>query len=255
VFVFNAGEKMLAINSSYWGDCLEVMKEIDDHSVDMILCDPPYGTTACSWDVIIPFDPMWKELNRIIKVGGCIALFGSEPFSSTLRISNLKNYKYDLVWDKGKGSNPLLAKKRPMSSHENIMIFNAKFYYPQMRDGKPYRAPRTGGNHTNSIIGNNMEQGTFRQKDNLEGKYYPLSILPFSIHCGSKIHPTQKPVGLYEYLIRTYTQEGELILDFAAGSGTLGIAAKNTNRNYIMIEKDKKYFEIMVERVNNHIPT
>jgi site-specific DNA-methyltransferase (adenine-specific) len=240
---------MLDINSIYLGDCLEIMKEISDKSIDMVLCDPPYGTTACKWDVIIPFEPMWKELKRIIKDKGCIALFGSEPFSSKLRLSNLEDYKYDWIWNKGKGSNPLLSKKRPMSSFENISIFNAGIYYPQMRKGKPYKAPRTGGNHTNSIIGNNEKQGEFRQKDNPEGEYFPLSILPFSIHCGSKLHPSQTPVDLFSYLINTYTKEGELILDFTAGSGTTAISCLQTKRNYILIEKDKSYFNIIKERI------
>jgi len=172
------------------GDCLELMKDLPDKSIDFILTDPPYGTTACKWDYVIPFEPMWKQLNRITKSNGAIVLFGCEPFSSALRMSNIKNYKYDWIWDKGKGSNPLYAKKRPMGSYENILTFYNKqpMYKPIMRTGKSYKGPKTGGTHTNSIVGNNGKQGNFKQKGNLSGEYYPLSILKFSIHCGSKLH-------------------------------------------------------------------
>ena len=213
------------------------------------------GTTNCKWDVIIPFEPLWEQYKRIIKDRGAIVLFGSEPFSSQVRLSNLSNYKYDWVWDKGKGSNPLLAKKQPMRSFENIMVFHSKTYYPQMRQGTPYKAPRTGGAHTNSIVGNNKEQGNFRQKDNTEGLYYPLAILPYSIHCGSKLHPTQKPVALLEYLIKTYTLDGETVLDNCMGSGSTGVACVNTGRNFIGIEKDDKYFEIAKKRIEEHLTT
>jgi len=236
------------------GDCLEKMKDIPDKSIDMILCDLPYGITACKWDIVIPFESLWEHYNRIIKMGAVISLFGTEPFSSFLRLSNIKMYRYDLIWDKGKGSNPLLAKRRPMNSHENISIFFSQFrvYNPQFTIGKPYKAPRTGGTHTNSIIGNNKEQGDFRQKDN-NGFRYPLSILPYSIHCGSKLHPTQKPVKLCEYLIKTYTNEGENVLDNCMGSGTTGVACKNLNRNFIGIELDPEYFKIAENRINGNI--
>ena len=269
------------------GDCLEKMKDIPDKSIDMILCDLPYGTTACKWDVVIPFnkyvqigekviyeqeyvfdkmksgvsykealedflsiskDGLWEQYKRIIKNRGAIVLFGSEPFSSYLRMSNIKQYRYDWVWDKGKGTNPFLAKKQPMRSYENIMVFNSGVYYPQMREGTPYKGRRTGGAHTNSIVGNNKEQGDFKQKDN-DGTRYPLAILPYSIHCGSKLHPTQKPVALLEYLIKTYTLEGETVLDNCMGSGSTGIACINTKRNFIGIEKDDKYFEIASKRI------
>jgi len=235
------------------GDCLVLMKDITDKSIDMILTDLPYGSTACAWDVIIPFDKLWEQYNRIIKPKGAIVLFGQEPFSSLLRMSNLANYKYDWIWDKGKGSNPLLAKKRPMSSFEKISVFNAGIYYPQMRQGKPYKAPRTGGAHSNRIVGRKRsdEQGDFKQKDNTEGLYYPLSILPFSIHCGSKLHPTQKPVELLEYLIKTYTLEGETVLDSTMGSGSTGVACISTNRNFIGMELDKNYFDMALNRLES----
>jgi len=234
----------------YKGDCLEEMKKIPDGSVDLVLTDPPYGTTACKWDSVIPFEPMWAQLKRVAKKNAAIVLFGNEPFSSYLRMSNIKQYKYDWVWDKGKGSNPFLAKKQPMRSYENIMVFSSGVYYPQMRKGTPYKAPSTGGAHTNSIVGNNKKQGSFKQKDN-DGTRYPLAILPYSIHCGSKLHPTQKPVALLEYLIRTYTQEGETVLDFTMGSGSTGVACVNTGRNFIGIELDEGYYNIAEKRIEN----
>ena len=232
------------------GDCLELMKSIPAGSVDMILTDPPYGTTACKWDTCIPFEPMWEQLKRITKKNGAIVLFGSQPFTSALVMSNVKNFKQALVWDKKKGSNPLLAKKRIMQSHEDILIFSygTAPYYPQMKEGNPYKAPRTGGNRTNKIVGMTSDNASFRQEDNT-GYRYPLSVLEYHIHCGSKLHPTQKPVALMEYLIKTYTNEGETVLDFTMGSGTTGVACKNLNRNFIGIELDEKYFEIAKKRI------
>jgi site-specific DNA-methyltransferase (adenine-specific) len=219
------------------GDCLDVMKTIPDASIDAIITDPPYGTTACKWDSVIPFEPMWKELNRIIKNNGAIVLFGSEPFSSALRISNIKQYKYDWVWDKKKGGNPLLSKIQPIKVHENILIFNSKIYYPIMinRDKPKFR-----GNNKNTIseTTNNsfVENKMYTQK-------YPKSILEISNASQmNKVHPTQKPKELLEYLVKTYTQENETVLDFTMGSGTTGVACKNLNRNFIGIEKDDKYF-------------
>lgn len=234
----------------YRGDCLEEMSKIPDGSVDLVLTDPPYGTTACKWDSVIQFEPMWAHLHRVAKKSAAIVLFGNEPFSSYLRMSSIKQYKYDWVWDKGKGSNPFLAKKQPMRSYENIMVFSSGVYYPQMRKGTPYKAPRTGGAHTNSIVGNNKKQGSFKQKDN-DGTRYPLAILPYSIHCGSKLHPTQKPVALLEYLIRTYTNEGDTVLDFTMGSGSTGVACVNTGRKFIGIELDEHYFGIAQGRISN----
>ena len=244
---------MLETNKLHEGDCLELMEKIDDKSIDMILCDLPYGTTACKWDVIIPFDLLWKQYKRIIKQNGAIVLTASQPFTSTLVMSNIKAFKQGLVWDKQKGSNPLLASKRIMQSHEDILVFcyGSLPYYPQFRQGKPYKAPSTGGNRTNSIVASKGDSEGFKQKDN-EGIRYPLSVLPFSIHCGSKLHSTQKPVELFEYLIKTYTKEGELVLDNCAGSGTTGIAALNTNRQFILMEKEKKYVEVIEKRLNQY---
>ncbi len=230
------------------GDCLEVMKTIPDGSIDAIITDPPYGTTACKWDSVIDFGLMWEQLNRIIKPNGAIVLFGSEPFSSALRMSNIKNYKYDLIWDKVLHSNPLIAKKQPLSAHENISLFYKKqpTYNPQMsNDGKEIKR---GGNS----IGNSETKGgakIFRGADSTK-KRYPKKIITFSnANKKNNLHPTQKPVALMEYLIKTYTNEGEIVLDFTMGSGTTGVACKNLNRSFIGIEQDDKYFEIAKERI------
>ena len=228
----------------YNGDCLEVMKSIKDKSIDAIITDPPYGTTACKWDSVIPFDLMWEQLNRIIKDNGAIVLFGSEPFSSALRMSNIKNYKYDWKWNKKIGGNHLNAKKQPLKIYEDIIIFNNHNYYPikEVR-GKPrkkgglYKQPQ----HTNKV---NLNYTTF---NNL---YYPRAIIEFSnAQRKCKQHPTQKPVKLIEYLIKTYTNENERVLDFTMGSGTTGVACCNTNRNFIGIELDKEYFKIAEQRI------
>ena len=230
------------------GDCLERMKEIPDGSVDMILADPPYGTTACNWDSVIPFTRMWLELKRIIKPSGAIVLFGSEPFSSQLRISNLKMYKYDWIWDKENAANFSLANKQPMKIHENISVF----YYKQ----PIYNPIKTKGNvnHTQGKIKNanssELRGEMVRVADDVTGMKFPKSILRFSKHSSQlKLHPTQKPVALMEYLVKTYTNENETVLDFTMGSGTTGVACMNTNRKFIGIEKDKGYFEIAKQRL------
>jgi len=227
------------------GDCLERMKEIPDGSVDLILADPPYGTTACKWDSVIPFDEMWLRLNKLIKPNGAIVLFGSEPFSSALRMSNAKQYRYDWVWNKVKGGNFAVLKYQPYKTHENVMVFsiNTHNYYPI----KTPQIKRTGKIYSNS------DSAPIKYKDGLERIYndkHPKSIIEFSnANQKGKQHPTQKPVALMEYLIRTYTQEGETVLDFVMGSGTTGLAAKNLNRNFIGIEKDAGYFEIAKQRL------
>ena len=232
------------------GDCLEEMKKIPEGSIDLVLTDPPYGTTACKWDTIIPFEPMWEQLKRVTKKNGAIVLFGSQPFTSALVMSNPKMFKYEWVWDKNKGSNPLLSKKQPMKSHENILVFSQSqtIYHPQMTGGKPYKVPRTGGNRTNSIT-NGKDSDNFQQKTD-PTKRFPLTIQKYSIHCGSKLHPTQKPVALMGYLIKTYTNEGETVLDFTMGSGTTGVACKNLNRNFIGIELEREYYDIATDRIS-----
>jgi DNA modification methylase len=229
------------------GDCLELMKDIPDKSIDAIITDPPYGTTDCKWDAVIPFDLMWKELNRIIKDNGSIVLFGSEPFSSHLRLSNIKNYKYDWVWNKKKQGNHGLAKYQPLKIHENILIFIGKSYYPQMITGK---IRKKGGYN----VKNNIATGMKQINPKLSDQYYPKSILEISnANQIGKVHPTQKPLELMEYLVKTYTQENDTVLDFTMGSGTTGLACKNLNRNFIGIEKDDNYFKIASDRINNNL--
>ena len=230
----------------YQGDCLEVMKQIPDKSVDMILCDLPYGTTSCPWDVVIPFDRLWEQYNRIIKDGGAIVLFGSEPFSSALRMSNIKNFKYDWVWNKKQTGNPFLAKKQPLKIHEIISVFNTNIYCPIMRTGKM----RTKGGSKESNI--KVFGGTDKTQNDI---YYPTSILDFP-NCANKskkLHPTQKPVALMEYLIKTYTNENDTVLDNCMGSGTTGVACKHLNRSFIGIELDPNYFEIAKNRIESEL--
>ena len=228
------------------GDCLEKMKDIPDKSIDMILCDLPYGTTACKWDVVIPFEPLWEQYERVIKDNGAIVLFGSEPFSSYLRMSNIKNYKYDWVWDKKLGTGFLNSKKQPLRRIENIIVFYKKqcCYYPIMRKGvKRFKGHK--GNHSLDKI-----YSDYKATNVINDEYYPTSILEFSnaVKTG-KLHPTQKPVSLLEYLIKTYTLEGETVLDNCMGSGSTGVACINTKRNFIGIEKDDKYFEVAKKRI------
>tara|TARA_R100000458_G_C8194413_1_gene187013 strand:- start:65 stop:802 length:738 start_codon:yes stop_codon:yes gene_type:complete len=232
----------------YNGDCLELMKLIADKSIDAIITDPPYGTTACKWDSVIPFEPMWKQLNRIIKNNGAIVLFGSEPFSSALRMSNIKNYKYDLIWEKSKCGSPFTAKYKPLTKHENISIFceSKTTYNPQMTEGKPYkRISKKGKNNMCFGAKDNFKYGS------LDGKRYPNSVLKFSQKWRrqDQIHPTQKPIKLMEYLIKTYTNENDTVLDFTMGSGTTGVSCYNTNRDFIGIEQDKNYFQIAEQRI------
>ena len=235
----------MEINSIILGDCLEVMPQIADKYIDMILCDLPYGTTACSWDTIIPFEPLWAQYKRIIKDNGAIVLTGSEPFSSYLRLSNIKDYKYDWIWNKKLAGNGILAKRQPLKIHEIISVFNSNIYIPQKTKGK-FR--KKIGLKESEITGGD----TFvKQTENDD--YYPVSIQEFSL-AGlrtGRLHPTQKPVALFEYLIKTYTNEGDLVLDNCAGSGTTGVAAKNLKRNFILIEKEPKYVEIARERIKN----
>lgn len=225
------------------GDCLEFMKDIPDGSVDLVLTDPPYGTTACKWDSVIPFEPMWEQLNRIIKPNGAICLFGSEPFSSALRMSNIKNFKYDWIWEKEQGANFMLCKYQPYKVHEIVSVFSkAKHnYFPQMTKGKSYIS---GKGTSGEITGNRRKVQTKN-----EGKRYPRSIQRFNTEKHKSTHPTQKPIALLEYLINTYTNEGETVLDFTMGSGSTGVACVNTKRNFIGIELDENYFNIAKERI------
>ena len=228
------------------GGCLEVMKNIPDKSIDFVLTDPPYGTTACKWDSVIPFEPMWTQLKRVIKDKGAIALFGSEPFSSYLRMSNIKQYKYDLVWKKTRATNFLHAKHQPLNIYENIIIFCNKntFYFPIMAHGKTHSRNITPHKLIYEANQKRKEKNTY----NTSNEYYPLNIIEYKKDFG--LHPTQKPVALLEYLIKTYTLEGETVLDFTMGSGSTGVACKNTGRGFIGIEKDFGYFKIAQDRIN-----
>ena len=238
----------------YKGDCLEVMDKLIEHGVkvDAIITDPPYGTTACKWDAVIPFDEMWERLNKLIKPNGAIVLFGCEPFSSALRMSNIKKYKYDWVWDKHIPRNFINAKIMPMQKHENIIVFNCNGklnYHPIMiKRDKPVKVKNYSKKNTNGVYKlNNMGS------DNLERTYdykYPDTIIVGKWEANKgKLHPTQKPVSLMEYLIKTYTNENELVLDFTMGSGSTGVACINTNRKFIGIELEEKYFEIAENRL------
>lgn len=237
------------------GDCLEIMKKIPDGTIDAIITDPPYGTTACKWDSVIPFDLMWKELNRIIKPNGAIVLFGSEPFSSALRMSNIKQYKYDWIWKKNAGSNFAQTKYQPMKEHENILIFSkcTHKYYPVMQErtesGKKMIKVGVKSKPSKGLdVYAGANKGYDNSKQNSELRV-PSSVQFFNRERG--LHPTQKPVALIEYLIKTYTLENESVLDFTMGSGTTGVACKNLNRNFIGIELDDKYFKIAKERIEN----
>ena len=230
------------------GDCLELMKSIPDGSIDMILTDPPYGTTACKWDSVIPFEPMWERINKLIKPNGAIVLTASQPFTSALVMSNPKMFKYCWVWEKQQGTNPLLSKKQPMKVHEDIVVFYSKqcLYNPQMTKGTPYSGFVTDKSKTTGDVMGNAKSV---HRDNPSGTRYPRSIQKFNTPRVRGGHPTQKPVALLEYLIKTYTNEGETVLDFTMGSGSTGVACVNTNRNFIGIELDETYFEIAKKRI------
>ena len=231
------------------GDCLELMKNIPDGSVDLVLTDPPYGTTACKWDSVIPFEPMWEQLNRIIKPNGAICLFGSEPFSSALRMSNIKNFKYDWIWDKRIPSGMSYARFQPMRQTENISVFcNGKTVYnPQMvKRDKPIK--KGGNKYSPSAPIQACKEGkdfkkTYEYKN-------PINLIVFDKIRKGSLHPTQKPVALLEYLISTYTNEDDIVLDCCMGSGSTGVACVNTNRRFIGIELDDKYFEIAKQRID-----
>jgi len=245
------------------GDCLELMKDIPNGSIDMILCDLPYGTTFNHWDIVIPFNELWKEYERIIKINGAIVLFGAEPFSSKLRLSNDKIFKYDWIWDTKKTSSPFLAKKRPLIQHQVISVFYQKqpTYNPQdykkntiglMSNKKtPHRSKNFNNNENNSC-------GLIDTKGDNKNEFgYPRSIInqiPVMNNLSldkSGLHPTQKPTALFEYLIKTYTNENDLVLDNTAGSGTTAIACLNTNRQFIVMEKEQKYYDIILKRVGD----
>jgi len=246
---------MVKINLRH-GDCLEVMKSIPDGSIDAIITDPPYGTTACKWDSVIPFEPMWAELKRIIKPSGAIVLFGSQPFTSSLIMSNPKMFKYEWIWQKNRGSNFALLKYQPFKEHENILIFSKEThkYFPIKQERS--ESGKSRANYSFKNAGGGEATGFVIKDDGIRREIEkdlrnPSSIQKFNTEVGK--HPTQKPVALIEYLIKTYTNENETVLDFTMGSGTTGVACKNLNRNFIGIELDESYFNIAKERINGNV--
>ena len=241
----------------YNGDCLHVMDGLiaKGIKVDAIITDPPYGTTACKWDSVIPFEPMWDRLNRVIKPNGAIVLFGSQPFTSALVMSNPKMFKYEWIWEKNKATGHLDSKKKPMKAHENILVFynNQPIYNPQglvLKDSPTI----SKGNRGKKGKGSSGDVYGFAGKDAVQTHSgYPRSVQKIGVDMKAEFHPTQKPVALMEYLIKTYTNEGETVLDNCIGSGSTGVACVNLNRSFIGIEMDDKYFEIASKRINDHI--
>src|SRR5574344_31049 len=234
------------------------MKNIDDKSIDMVLCDLPYGTTACKWDVIIPFEPLWEQYKRIIKDNGAIVLTAIQPFTSALVMSNPKMFKYEWIWEKAVGSNFAVLKYQPMKEHENVLVFSKEShnYYPIKEPRKGNGNERIKHNYNELKSKTGEANGSLKNIGKIE-KYNelrnPSSVQYFNNREQSRgLHPTQKPVALFEYLIKTYTNEGDLVLDNCAGSGTTAIACMNTNRNYILIEKEQKYYNIIQDRINKH---
>lgn len=245
---------MLEIDKIYNEDCLTGMQKIDDKSVDCIICDLPYGTTKCTWDIIIPFDKLWEQYNRIIKDGGAIILFGQEPFSSLLRVSNLKDYRYDIYWQKERLTNIMQVKRRVGKDVETISIFykNQCTYNPQM---VKYDGPRRGNKVKNGKLGklvdDNNDKKVFEYNDT--GFRYPTQVWKFKRDIlTSNIHPTQKPIALYEELIKTYSNPGNLLLDNCSGSGTIAIAALNTGRHFIGFETNEQYYNESIKRIKNY---
>ena len=236
------------------GDCLDLLPTIPDQSVDMILADPPYGTTACKWDSIIPLEPMWEQLKRVIKKNGAIVMTASQPFTTTLIASNMDMFKYCWVWEKSHPTGFALSKKRPLKYQEDVCVFYGKqsTYSPQMWNGKPSHGDN---NYLKGLNKNSSSQPNLKAvKARKDGVKYPRDIIKVNSHNRADLsHPTQKPVALMEYLIKTYTNEGETVLDFTAGSFTTGVACVNIGRNFIGIEKDKNYFDIGTNRIKETI--
>lgn len=230
-------------------DCFDVFPFIEDKSIDAIICDLPYGTTACKWDNVLPFDILWNEYKRIIKPNGAIVLFGSEPFSSIMRISNLKNYKYDWIWNKKNSGSGLLAKKQPLKICEILSVFSfgTHNYYPQMIEGK-MRNKKSYGSKIGSVTGK-IKAGD----DKFNNLYFPKNIIEFSnANQNGKEHPTEKPIELLEYLVKTYTNENDMVLDNTMGSGVTNLACLKLNRKSIGIEKEKQYYDVAVRRLSSY---
>jgi site-specific DNA-methyltransferase (adenine-specific) len=236
----------------WFGDCLELMSNIPDNSIDCVICDLPFGTISCAWDIIIPFDKLWEQYNRICKNNAAVVLFGSQPFTTDLILSNRKNFKYPLIWSKNVPTGMSYAKYRPMKYHEDILIF-----YREQPTYNPIMKERVGVGKACYNYDHYCGKSNHIKLDKVKKKYdpnyvQPSSVLDFKVvpNRNGKLHPTQKPVELLEYLIKTYTNEGDLILDNCAGSGSTLVAARNLNRQFIGIEKEKEYYDICVERLN-----
>ena len=249
-------------NKIYQGDCLELMKQIDDKSINLILCDLPYGTTACKWDEIIPFDKLWEQYKRIIKDNGAIVLTASQPFTSKLIMTNIQNFKYCWIWDKKRHSNPLIAKKQPLNNYEDVVVFyNSQcIYNPQpykLHTERQLSNKGIGKNHNSETKGNAVINNEGRK--NINGMGYPRRIIvDIPVHNNlsndkNGLHPTQKPVALFEYLIKTYTNKGDLVLDNCIGSGTTAVACIKTNRKFIGIELSPEYCKIANERIQKEL--
>jgi site-specific DNA-methyltransferase (adenine-specific) len=238
-----------SMNKVIHGDCLEVMPTLPDKSIDMILCDLPYGTTACKWDTVVPFEPLWKEYKRLIKDNGAIVLTASQPFTSALVMSNPKMYKHSWVWNKRASGNFVVAKYMPLTITEDVIVFcgGKVRYFPLMIPQKP----RTVGGKSSAVNGRGF--GGVKNVYRVRDEKYPVNLLDIpAVPRVHSVHSSQKPVALFEYLIKTYTNEGETVLDNCAGSGTTAIACINTNRNYILIEKEKEYIDVINKRISEH---
>lgn len=227
------------------GDCLDLLSTLPDGCIDMVMTDPPYETTACKWDSIIPLEPMWEQLKRLIKPNGAIVMTAREPFTSILVCSNIKSYKHKWVWNKKQSGSFQNAKYMPLQIEEDVVVFGVGRvnYYPEMRTGKMRK--RGGAKKKSRVVGGGLMDGYKNYSD----QYFPVNIIEMVNPRLNKLHPTQKPVALMEYLIKTYTNGGETVLDFAMGSGTTGVACQNLGREFIGIEKDEKYFEIAQDRI------
>lgn len=241
-------------NTVHQGDCLELMKDIADGSVDMILADLPYGTTNCKWDTIIPFEPLWEQYKRAIKPNGAIVLTASQPFTSALVMSNPKMFKYEWIWEKNKASDFINANYRPMKKHENVLVFSKGVAAPGGKNLMVYNPQgviyEEKDRNRKGSLGINRDRASQQGRYISKGSNYPVSNLVFVMDNNS-CHPTQKPVALFEYLIKTYTNEGDLVLDNVAGSGTTGVACQNTGRNFILMEQEPEYVEIIKQRLAN----
>lgn len=249
---------MIELNQIYNADCLEKMKDIPDGSVDAVICDLPYGTTACKWDVIIPFEPLWEQYHRVCKPNGAVVLFGAEPFSSALRLSNIDEFKYDWYWRKPRGTGHLNAMKQPLRDVEVISVFyrHPCTYNQQYTKGEPYSALKGGKTSYVSEAGDTtygkFKNGAEFRNDN-PGIRYPKQCIEFGVVERDTLHPTQKPVDLLRYLIRTYTNEGDTVLDSCCGSGTTAIAAIREKRNFICIKKDPNFYDVAKKRIENEL--